>query len=236
MDGENLDILQNYLGYKFKNIKFLKRALTHSSYVNENNMKIFESNERLEFLGDAVIGLIAAEYFFRKYHEEPEGTLSKKRSSVVNEHSLAIVARNIRLGDMLLFGNGESKNGGKNRESILADALEAVIGSIYLDSDLETAKNIFYQLFDIILDIDDPKVYLSVDYKSKIQEVIQKKGQSVMYKLINEIGPDNDKTFTSQIEISGKIMGIGTGKTKKKSEQEAARVALRKLGDKYCLK
>lgn len=236
MDIEKLNLLQENLGYKFKNIKYLKRALTHSSYVNENNMKNFESNERLEFLGDAVIGLIAAEYFFKKHHEKPEGILSKARSEIVNEHSLAIVANNINLGDMILFGKGERKNGGKYRESILADAFEAVIASMYLDSDLETVKNTIYRLLEgVLIDIDG-KPQITRDYKSKIQEIIQKYGHSVIYSIVGEEGPDNDKTFISQVEICGEIMGVGVGKTKKKSEQEAAKVALEKIGDGECLK
>lgn len=224
----NFEILQKNINYFFKDTSLLTKALTHSSYVNENGLKANDSNERLEFLGDAVLGLVIGEFYFKKYEDDNEGELSKLRSSTVNEHILSIVANKIRLGEALYFGRGEIKNGGKNRESILADALEAVIGAIFLDSSFETARNVILDLFkDLFRSVE----CIDRDYKTKLQEVVQKDASTIKYILIDEYGPDNNRTFHSSVLISGKLYGKGMGKTKKKSEQMAAFEALKILGE-----
>lgn len=224
----NFGTLQKNMNYFFKDTSLLTKALTHSSYVNENGLKANDSNERLEFLGDAVLGLVIGEFYFKKYEDDNEGELSKLRSSTVNEHILSIVANKIRLGEALYFGRGEIKNGGKNRESILADALEAVIGAIFLDSSFETARNVILDLFkDLFRSVE----CIDRDYKTKLQEVVQKDASTIKYILIDEYGPDNNKTFHSSVLISGKLYGKGMGKTKKKSEQMAAFEALKILGE-----
>lgn len=224
----NFEILQKNINYFFKDTSLLTKALTHSSYVNENDLKANDSNERLEFLGDAVLGLVIGEFYFKKYEDDNEGELSKLRSSTVNEHILSIVANKIRLGEALYFGRGEIKNGGKNRESILADALEAVIGAIFLDSSFEVARKVILDLFN---DLFRSVECIDRDYKTKLQEVAQKDASTIKYILIDEYGPDNNKTFHSSVLISGKLYGKGMGKTKKKSEQMAAFEALKILGE-----
>lgn len=230
MIGVSVDkeTLEKNLNYFFKNHALLDKALTHSSYVNENNLKSFDSNERLEFLGDAVLGLVMGEYYYKKYDLYNEGELSKLRSASVNEHALAVVANHIKLGELIHFGRGEIKNGGKFRESILADAFEALIGAIFLDSSFKIARKVILALFE---DIFDEIMLYDRDYKSKLQEFVQKDSCTIKYVLTDEIGPDNDKTFSSIVLISGKIYGKGMGKTKKKSEQMAAYEALKVLGD-----
>lgn len=224
----NFESLQKNINYFFKDTSLLTKALTHSSYVNENGLKANDSNERLEFLGDAVLGLVIGEFYFKKYEDDNEGELSKLRSSTVNEHILSIVANKIRLGEALYFGRGEIKNGGKNRESILADALEAVIGAIFLDSSFEVARKVILDLFkDLFRSVE----CIDMDYKTKLQEVVQKDASTIKYILIDEYGPDNNKTFHSSVLISGKLYGNGMGKTKKKSEQMAAFEALKILGE-----
>lgn len=224
----NFESLQKNINYFFKDTSLLTKALTHSSYVNENGLKANDSNERLEFLGDAVLGLVIGEFYFKKYEDDNEGELSKLRSSTVNEHILSIVANKIRLGEALYFGRGEIKNGGKNRESILADALEAVIGAIFLDSSFEVARKVILDLFkDLFRSVE----CIDRDYKTKLQEVAQKDASTIKYILIDEYGPDNNKTFHSSVLISGKLYGKGMGKTKKKSEQMAAYEALKILGE-----
>lgn len=220
--------LQKKINYYFKDKNLLNQALTHSSYVNENNLRVIDSNERLEFLGDAVLGLIVGEYYYNRYPNEKEGELSKLRSASVNEHVLSIVAKKISLGDLIYFGKGEIKNNGKERESILADAFEALIGALFKDSNLEKTREVLYKLFD---DIFNDIYSLDRDFKTKLQEVVQKNSSCIVYELMEEFGPDNDKTFYSRVLISGDEYGRGMGKTKKKSEQLAAMKALIKLGE-----
>lgn len=224
--------LLRVLDYKFNNEDYLETSLTHSSFVNEHNLNKSISNERLEFLGDAVLDLVIAEYFFNSNVNLKEGKLSKLRSEVVNEHSLAIVANQLSLGQYIKFGKGELKSGGDKRESILADALEAVIGAIYLDSNLETVSDIILNIFtDVIYSVEKEKNF--TDYKSRLQEKFQQMGkQTIEYVLEREEGPDNNKIFYSVVKINNEIYGSGHGKTKKKSEQIAAKHALVKLGEK----
>lgn len=182
----------------------------------------------MEFLGDAVLGLVVGEYYYNRYPNEKEGELSKLRSASVNEHALALIAKQISLGELIYFGKGEIKNKGKERESILADAFEALIGAIFMDSNLDIVRGVLCKLFD---DIFNDKCSLDRDFKTKLQEVVQKNASCIEYDLMAEIGPDNDKTFYSRVLISGNEYGRGMGKTKKKSEQFAAMKALIKLGE-----
>ena len=226
MSFTNLELLEKKLNYKFKDIKLLKKALTHSSYVNENNMKSYESNERLEYLGDAVLGLIIGEYFYINYPKDLEGSLSKMRADSVNEKVLFFISKNLNLGDSIRFGKGEIKNGGRMRESTSADALEALIGAIYLDSNFNEAKRIVLYLFQEFLEKDRYKLF-NIDFKTKLQEKVQKSGKKVEYKLVREEGPDNNKTFYTELFLDEVLVGKGKGKTKKESQQEAAKEAFK---------
>ena len=226
MSFTNLELLEKKLNYKFKDIKLLKKALTHSSYVNENNMKSYESNERLEYLGDAVLGLIIGEYFYINYPKYLEGSLSKMRADSVNEKVLFFISKNLNLGDSIRFGKGEIKNGGRMRESTSADALEALIGAIYLDSNFNEAKRIVSYLFQEFLEKDRYKLF-NIDFKTKLQEKVQKSGKKLEYKLVREEGPDNNKTFYTELFLDEVLVGKGKGKTKKESQQEAAKEAFK---------
>lgn len=217
------------LNYEFKDENLLEVALTHSSYINENKLNKNLSNERLEFLGDAVLGLVIAEYFFKNEKKSREGKLSKLRSEVVNERSLAIIAFEISLGKYINFGKGEFKNGGAKNESILADAMEAVIGAIYLDSNYKTVKNIILDIFsELIVNVEKKKNIN--DSKSRFQEIVQSEGNShIKYILEKTEGPDNRKIFHSAVYVDDTFYGRGKGTTKKRSEQKAAESALVKI-------
>ncbi|MDU2110661.1 MAG: ribonuclease III, partial [Peptoniphilus lacydonensis] len=194
--------------------------------VNENNMKPYESNERLEYLGDAVLGLIIGEYFYINYPKDLEGSLSKMRADSVNEKVLFFISKNLNLGDSIRFGKGEIKNGGRMRESTSADALEALIGAIYLDSNFNEAKRIVLYLFQEFLEKDRYKLF-NIDFKTKLQEKVQKSGKKLEYKLVREEGPDNNKTFYTELFLDEVLVGKGKGKTKKESQQEAAKEAFK---------
>ncbi|WP_062552134.1 ribonuclease III [Peptoniphilus phoceensis] len=230
MTFSNLENLEKKLNYKFKNKDLLKKALTHSSYVNENKMKQYECNERLEFLGDAVLGLVIGEYFYKSFPKDNEGSLSKMRAESVNEKVLFFISKTLGLGDYISFGKGEKKNGGSKRESTSADALEALIGSIYLDSDFDTAKRIVLNLFDDFLKEDAYKLF-NIDFKTRFQEEVQKSGKKSEYILVREEGPDNDKTFFTELYLDDILVGKGKGRTKKESQQEAARDAFERRGN-----
>ncbi|WP_420341112.1 ribonuclease III [Wansuia hejianensis] len=226
--------LQENLNYCFKNIKTLKKALTHSSYANENKMQIIESNERLEFLGDAILNLVVSQYLYKKYPDYPEGELTKIRAKVVCESSLAYAARKIDIGKYLILGKGEESTGGRDRESILADAAEAVVGAIYMDSDFENTNKILLEIFEA--DIVDAVAQgdLFIDYKTELQERFQKNSNGKLeYKVIKEEGPDHNKIFHIAIYLNGKPISIGTGKNKKEAEQSAAKKAILNLGEKH---
>lgn len=229
MSKLNLKVLEKKLNYTFKDIKLLKKALTHSSYVNENNMKSYESNERLEYLGDAVLGLVIGEYFYKNFPKDLEGSLTKMRAESVNEKVLFYISKKLSLGDAIEFGKGEIKNGGRMRESTSADALEALIGAIYLDSNFDNAKRIVLNLFQDFLEEDSYKLF-NIDFKTKLQEEVQKSGKKAEYKLVREEGPDNDKTFYTELFLDEVLVGRGKGKTKKESQQEAARDAFERRG------
>lgn len=225
MTFSNLKNLERKLNYDFKDKGLLETALTHSSYVNENKMKQYESNERLEFLGDAVLGLVIGEYFYKNFPRDLEGSLTKMRAESVNEKVLFFISKGLELGDFIRFGKGEKKNGGSKRESTSADALEALIGAFFLDSNFNNAKKIVLNLFDEFLKEDAYKLF-NVDFKTMLQEEVQRSGQKAEYKLVREEGPDNNKTFFTELYLDEVLAGKGSGKTKKESQQEAAREAL----------
>lgn len=219
--------LEEKINYTFENKNLLYRALSHSSYVNENGAEYGGSNERLEFLGDSVLGFITAENFFTNYTKLPEGELTKLRAAVVCEKSLAGFAREIDLGSFLMLGRGEIVTGGGKRPSILADAFEALIAAIYLDGGIDNAKKFVLKYIDEAI-----KRHQSFkDYKTMLQEVVQKNpGEIIEYVLVGESGPDHDKRFEVEVHLNSNVVGRGTGKSKKKAEQEAAREALELMG------
>ena len=230
MPMDNLKNLEKKLNYNFKKRDLLEKALTHSSFVNENDMKSFESNERLEYLGDAVLGLVIGEYFYKNFPEDDEGSLTKMRAESVNEKVLFFISKKLNLGEYIKFGKGEIKSGGKNRESTSADALEALFGAIYLDSNFKNVKKIILDLFQSFLEKDGYKLF-NIDFKTKFQELVQKSGKKAEYKLVREEGPDNDKTFFTELYLDEVLVGSGKGKTKKDSQQEAAKDAFKRRGE-----
>ena len=221
--------LEQALGYHFRNITLLQNALTHSSYANERWRDSLASNERLEFLGDSILGMITAEHLYCTFPNRPEGELSRIRADLVCETNLAKVAGQLHLGSYLLLGHGEEQGGGRTRESILADAVEAVIAALYLDGGMETARGFIERHILSGLDTESPSLLMG-DYKTELQELIQRKsGQSLSYVLLGESGPDHDKLFTSEVCLNGRPIGSGTGRTKKEAEQAAAHAALEAL-------
>ncbi|MGN0414193.1 MAG: ribonuclease III [Agathobacter sp.] len=216
---------QKVIGYHFENEKLLMQALTHSSYANEQHMKKLSDNERLEFLGDAVLEIISSDFLYREHEDLPEGELTKLRASIVCEPTLALCAREISLGDYLLLGKGEDMTGGRERKSILSDALEAVIGAIYLDGGFTNAKEFILKF--ILKDIEHKKLFY--DSKTILQEVVQGEHENLTYVLTNESGPDHNKSFTVEVRVEQQVLGCGTGHTKKAAEQEAAYNALLKI-------
>ena len=222
-----LDEFQKEIGHEYKNIKLLEIALTHSSYANEKGAG-FKCNERLEFLGDSVLGFITAEYFFKNCKDVPEGELTKLRAATVCEKSLHVFAKEINLGKYLYLGKGEENSGGRERASILADAFEAVIASLYLDGGIEVAKKFVLRFVEKA--VETHKVSFE-DYKTILQEVIQKNPEEKLnYVLINESGPDHDKVFEVEVHLNSNVIGRGVGRTKKHAEQEAAHEALELMG------
>ena len=216
------------LGYDFKNINYLKIALTHSSYANERRGEIV-CNERQEFLGDSVLSIVVSDYIFKHCPELPEGELTKLRASLVCEKTLAEYARSIDLGKHLLLSHGESKNGGRTRSSILADAFESVIAAIYLDGGIENARKFILRF--VVKDIKNHKAKTFSDYKTKLQEIVQKNPEErISYVLTGESGPDHDKHFTVEVHLNSNVVGKGGGRSKKEAEQQAAREALELMG------
>ena len=218
----SLNEFQKIIGYQFQDEKLLKQALTHSSYANEKHMKKLSDNERLEFLGDAVLELTSSEFLFTNYPDLTEGQLTKLRASIVCEPTLAMCTEALHLGDFLYLGKGEDQTGGRNRKSILSDAMEAVIGAIYLDGGFANAKE--FVLKYIMTDIEHK--HLFYDSKTILQEVVQGEHETLDYVLLGETGPDHDKSFTVGVIIGEKQISTGTGHTKKAAEQEAAYQAL----------
>ena len=225
-----MQTLEARLKYKFNNIELLKNALVHSSYANEVRGNT-HSNERLEFLGDSVLSIVVAEHIFNAYPTTPEGELTRMRASLVCEKTLCAFSRELGLGEYLLLGRGEDKNGGRERDSILADAFEAVLAAIYLDGGMPAAKT--HIMNTVLRDLEHHSDEDSFkDYKTTLQEIIQRNPEeSVSYTLIDETGPDHDKQFTVAVKLNSNVIGTGVGKSKKQAEQMAACQALKLMGE-----
>ena len=219
--------LEVAIGYHFENISLLQNALTHSSYANERWHNSLMSNERLEFLGDSILGMCVAEYLYQNFPDRPEGELTRMRADMVCEKTLAAVANRIDLGRHLLLGNGEELGGGRSRNSILADAVESVIAASFLDGGMEAAKQFIRQF--ILVEVPVTRMN-NADYKTALQELVQqKKNQVLSYTLVGESGPDHDKRFDVEVKLNGNVVGLGSGSSKKRAEQDAARVAIETL-------
>ena len=222
-----MQAIEEKIGYSFRDAELLTNALTHSSYANENRGRSCDSNERLEFLGDSVLGLVVADALYRRFPGLPEGRMTRLRAELGCEESLHHVAAQLGLGEYIRLGRGEEHTGGRNRTSILADAVEALIAAMYLDGGMEVARGFIERYILTALDGEMPAVG---DCKTELQELVQRKSGSVLtYELLGESGPDHDKTFTSQVSLNGKPIGSGSGRTKEEAEQAAARAALREL-------
>lgn len=218
--------LEEKIGYCFQDQELLKHALRHSSYVNEKHMKKHECNERLEFLGDAVLEVVSSEFLFFEHQTMPEGELTKKRASMVCEPALAFCARDIDLGEYLLLGKGEEATGGRKRDSVTSDAMEALIGAIYLDGGFASAKEFIHRF--ILNDLENKKLFF--DSKTILQEIVQGNLETgVSYHLIKEEGPDHNKAFHVEVRIGEDSYGTGIGRTKKAAEQDAAYQAILRL-------
>ena len=224
----DLNEFQSKIGYTFKNRHLLEQALTHSSYANEKHMKKHSDNERLEFLGDAVLEIVSSEFLFINYPQKPEGELTKLRASIVCEPTLALCTKPLDLGKYLRLGRGEDHTGGRKRKSILSDALEAVIGAIYLDGGFASAKEFIHKF--ILNDLENKKLFF--DSKTILQEIVQAEmEEEIFYKLLKEEGPDHNKTFYSAVLIGEDVYGKGSGRTKKAAEQQAAYHAILNIRD-----
>ena len=219
--------LEAAIGYRFKNISLLQNALAHSSYANERWHDSLKSNERLEFLGDSILGMVTAEYLYRNFPDRPEGDLTRMRADMVCERALAVVADRIDLGRHLLLGNGEETGGGRHRDSILADAVESVIAACFLDGGMEPARQ-FINTF-VLTEVPVKKLR-NADYKTALQELVQqKKNQILSYAMVGESGPDHDKQFRVEVSLNGRVVGEGIGSSKKRAEQAAAKAAMEAL-------
>ena len=226
----NLKELEHRIGYTFQDFALLKKAMSHSSYVNEEHLPKYECNERLEFLGDSVLGFVTAEYLFAKHPTAPEGELTRIRALLVCEDSLHEVAQRLELGKYLKLGNGEESCGGRTRPSILADATEAVFAAVYLDGGISAASALIHR---VLLDTEREEVAEEKrrDYKTILQEFVQRTpNQTLSYRLFGESGPDHDKTFYFEVLLNGGAVGKGAGRSKKEAEQQAAREALELMG------
>ena len=226
----HMEKLEKKIGYCFHNRELLKTALTHSSYANEARDRHTQSNERLEFLGDSILGMVTSDYIFKLYPDIPEGELTKLRAAVVCEQALYEVARSLGLSEFLLLGRGEEAGGGRERASILADAVEAMIGAVYMDGGLAAAQ-------PFILSFIKPSVARTAarhnfnDYKTMLQEIVQKNREEVLsYRVAAQSGPDHDKTFIMEVLLNSNVVAQGRGHSKKEAEQAAAHEALRLMG------
>lgn len=224
-----LSDLEKNLGYAFHNQKLLENALTHSSYANEKWKNGLASNERLEFLGDSVLSVVISENIYNNYSHLSEGEMTKFRANVVCEASLEKCASRLKVGQYLLLGKGEENSGGRNRTSILSDAVEALIGAIYIDGGFENAKKFVLDQMKKIIE-ESIKGEIFMDYKTQLQEIIQKSNeQTITYEIIGEKGPDHSKVFVSQVKLDNEVIGVGEGRTKKEAEQMAAKASLKKI-------
>lgn len=221
-----LQDLQEKIGYQFQEEMLLKQALTHSSFANEQKINKLKNYERLEFLGDAVLELISSEFLYNENVDMPEGQLTRLRASMVCEPALAYCARDINLNSYILLGKGEEATGGRTRDSIISDVMEAVIGAIFLDGGIENAKKFIYRF--VLSDLENKILFL--DSKTLLQEEIQKKNTAQLrYELVGETGPDHDKQFQVEAYLNNQLIGCGVGRTKKSAEQQAAYEALLKM-------
>lgn len=221
---------QDILGVDFDNIDLLDNALTHTSYANQHNLTYNHHNERLEFLGDAVLSIVISEYLYKKYKNKPEGKLTKIRAGVVCESSLAEIARKLNINQYLRIGKGEELSGGREKDSLIADACEAIIASIYLDKGIEVVKEFIIRNFSNKIELTGKGKNYN-DYKTRLQELVQKGTLAVIkYKVVSESGPDHNKMFETEVYLNDKCYGSGTGKSKKEAEQNAAKEALNSLG------
>ena len=224
-----LENLQENLGYRFRDESLLRGALYHSSYANEHRNENIVSNERLEFLGDAVLGFVSAEFLYSRFPHAPEGELTRIRAALVREESLFEVAQALQLGECLMLGKGEESGGGRQRPSILADCTEAVFAAVYLDGGMDCARDLIHR---VLLSKGDIEVAESRrrDYKTELQELVQRKPhQALHYELVGQSGPDHAKVFTVAVLLNGDPVGEGSGHSKKEAEQASARAALEKL-------
>ena len=219
--------LEQGLGYTFQNKALLENALTHSSYANENRERHLPDNERLEFLGDSILGFVVAEYLYRNFPDKPEGELTRIRADLVCERNLAEAAATIELGTFLKLGHGEEQSGGRTRDSIVSDAMESVIAASFMDGGFAAAKEIIDRLILSNIPKGRPRNF---DYKTAFQELVQrKKDQQIHYELTGESGPDHDKHFEVEVLLNGKAVGHGVGSSKKRAEQAAAEAAIEAL-------
>ena len=223
-----MEKLEERLGYTFQNRRLLENALTHSSYANENKAKGESSNERLEFLGDSVLGMVVADHLYRNHPDLPEGDLTRTRAALVCEESLVEVAGQLELGQYLKLGRGEDAGGGRQRPSIQADAVEAVIAAVYLDGGIGSARKLITRF--ILTNNRREQEGVIRDFKTALQELVQREsGQVLTYHLLGESGPDHAKVFSVAVELNGKPLGAGEGRSKKEAEQAAAKAAVEKL-------
>ncbi len=223
--------LQDRLGIHFRNDKLLKQAFTHSSYVNEHRRKPYEDNERLEFLGDAVLELTVSKYLFEKYPMMSEGELTKLRAAIVCEPSLVVFANQLSFGEFVLLGKGEEMTGGRERPAMLADVFESFIGALYLDSGLEPVVQFLRKV--VFPRIDEGAFSHVMDFKSQLQELIQRDNcGTLQYKILQEKGPAHNREFVSTVLLNGETLGTGIGRSKKEAEQRAAELALREMKQK----
>ena len=223
---QRLKQLEEKIGYAFHDRSLLKKAMMHSSYINEKQLPKHECNERLEFLGDAVLELVSSEFLFHAHPDMPEGELTKTRASMVCEPSLAFCARELKLGEYLLLGKGEDATGGRQRDSVTSDAMEALIGAIYLDGGFANAKEFIHRF--VLNDLEHRKLFF--DSKTILQEIVQAHfREHIQYELVNEEGPDHNKSFEVAVYIGRDCLGTGKGRTKKAAEQEAAYRSILKL-------
>ena len=219
--------LEQGLGYTFRNKALLENALTHSSYANENRERHLPDNERLEFLGDSILGFVVAEYLYRNFPDKPEGELTRIRADLVCERNLAEAAATVELGSYLLLGHGEEQGGGRKRDSIVSDAMESVIAASFMDGGFAAAKEIIDRLILSNIPKGRPRNF---DYQTAFQELVQrKKDQQIHYELTGESGPDHDKHFEVEVLLNGKAVGHGVGSSKKRAEQAAAEAAIEAL-------
>ena len=219
--------LEQGLGYTFRNKALLENALTHSSYANENRERHLPDNERLEFLGDSILGFVVAEYLYRNFPDKPEGELTRIRADLVCERNRAEAAATVELGSYLLLGHGEEQGGGRKRDSIVSDAMESVIAASFMDGGFAAAKEIIDRLILSNIPKGRPRNF---DYKTAFQELVQrKKDQQIHYELTGESGPDHDKHFEVEVLLNGKAVGHGVGSSKKRAEQAAAEAAIEAL-------